>query len=236
MNKLKVYLPIILLAAGVTWLFLSSSLEKPPMDTQPLVSMPWQIEAHDDGTSTVFGITLEKTTADELINQLGIDHEIAIISDQQDNSGLEIYYGYFTTGPIKGKLIARVTADNDTLYDMQKRAIKSEYIDTGSRKFVLATEDLEQIKNWTIHSLSLVPTANLDEEVILSRFGGEAQRIQSQEGVEHFLYPGKGLDVTLYSEGKELLQYVAPRSFSLLSEPLKNIQPPASSTKPSTSQ
>lgn len=225
MKKLKIYLPIILLAAGITWLFLSSSLKKPPTDNQSLVSMPWQIETHNDGTATVFGITPERTTVEELLDLLGPDHDIAIISDQEDNSGLEVYYGYFTTGPIKGKLIARIEADDDTLYEMQSRAAKSDYIDTGSRKFVLATTDFEQIKHWTVQSLSLVPAANLDEAVILARFGANAERIQSQEGVEHFLYPEKGLDVTLYSEGKELLQYVAPRSFDLLTEPLKNIQP-----------
>ncbi|MBU3070388.1 hypothetical protein KOI40_11175 [Aestuariicella sp. G3-2] len=224
MKKLKIYLPIILLAAGITWLFLSSSLEKPPTEKQPLVSMPWQIETHNNGTSTVFGITLEQTTVEELLNLLGPDHDIAIISDQQDNSGLEVYYGYFSAGPIKGKLIARINADDDTLYQMQARAASSEYIDTGSRKFVLATADFEQIKHWPVQSLSLVPAANLDESVILGRFGSEAERIHSQEGVEHFLYPEKGLDVTLYSEGKELLQYVAPRSFDLLTEPLKKIQ------------
>ena len=37
----------------------------------------------------------------------------------------------------------------------------------------------------------------------------------------HLLYPEKGLDVVVDAEGKELLQYVAPRDFALLREPLK---------------
>jgi hypothetical protein len=36
----------------------------------------------------------------------------------------------------------------------------------------------------------------------------------------HLLYPEKGLDVVVDSDGKELLQYVAPRNFAELREPL----------------
>ena len=224
-SKLKLYLPIAILVIGITWLFLSSSLDKPEYTLQPTVKMPWQIETHSDGTSTVFDITLEKTTVDELRALLGHDHELAIISDREDNSGLEVYYGYFSTGPITGKLIARVKADMETLWAMQERAAKSEYLDTGSRKFTLNAADLESIRQWPIVSLSLVPSANLDEPLVLSVFGQNAERIQIQEGTEHFLYPEKGLEVIVNEKGKEVLQYVAPRSFSRLADPLKNTVP-----------
>lgn len=223
MNKAKVYLPVIILVVGLTWLFMSSSLKKADYTLQPSVSLPWQIDTHADGTSTVFGITLEDTTVNELRNLLGVDHELAIISDRQDNSGLEVYYGYFSTGPITGKLIARVQADTETLWEMQERAVKSEYLDTGSRKFRLSPADLERVQDWPIMSLSLVPSANLDAEVVLGVFGAAAERIHSQEGTEHFLYPEQGLEVIVNEKGKEVLQYVAPRSFELLVAPLRQL-------------
>lgn len=225
MNRaVKVYLPVIILVAGLTWLFLSSSLKDPEYALQPSVSMPWQIEPHADGTSTVFGITLETTTVNELLTLLGVDHELAIISDRQDNSGLEVYYGYFATGPITGKLIARVEADADTLMGMQERAIKSEYLDTGSRKFHLSPEDLERVRAWPIVSLSLVPSANLSADVVLGVFGQPAERLSSQEGTEHLLYPEKGLEVIVNEKGKEVVQYVAPRNFERLVAPLRQLQ------------
>ena len=45
-------------------------------------------------------------------------------------------------------------------------------------------------------------------------------RIHVSEKRVHLLYPDKGLDVVVDSEGKELLQYVAPKDFALLREPL----------------
>lgn len=232
MSKVKIYLPVIILVVGLTWLFMSSSLQKPDYTLQPSVSMPWQIETHPDGTSTVFGITLESTSVDELRNTLGVDHELAIISDRQDNSGLEVYYGYFSTGPITGKLIARVEADTETLWAMQERAAKAEYLDTGSRKFFLNAEDLERVRPWPVISLSLVPSANLDAELVQGVFGPAAERIHSQEGTEHFLYPDKGLEVIVNDKGKEVLQYVAPRSFGQLLEPLRQLENAADAETP----
>ena len=41
-----------------------------------------------------------------------------------------------------------------------------------------------------------------------------------EPGVVHWLYPVKGLDVVVREEGKEVLQYVAPREFERLARPL----------------
>ena len=40
----------------------------------------------------------------------------------------------------------------------------------------------------------------------------------------HLLYPDKGLDVVVDGNGKELLQYVAPRDFAELREPLNKLE------------
>jgi len=59
--------------------------------------------------------------------------------------------------------------------------------------------------------------------MIVQRFGQPAERVRTAENIEHLLYPDKGLDVVLDSDAKELLQYVAPREFARLREPLKAI-------------
>ena len=216
MSTKSIFSIILVLAA------LGFVLLKPNQSTAPTnsVALPWQIDIHADGTSSVFGITPEKTTVSELLQLLGEDHELAIISDSEDKNGLEIYYSHFNIGPLQAKLIANVAADSEQLETMQAAASSSSYTGSGSRKFLLNETDLAKIQNWVIDSLSYLPSARLDEAIILDRFGEPAQRIADGEGVEHFLYPHKGLDVVLNKEGKELLQYVAPRSFDKLTQPL----------------
>jgi hypothetical protein len=104
---------------------------------------------------------------------------------------------------------------------MRERAVKSAFMDGTTRKYTLAAADLQTAMQAPIQSLSFIPQANLDEATAVGRFGQPAERVRSNDHVEHFLYPGKGLDLVLDTEGKELLQYVAPARFALLRAPLK---------------
>lgn len=185
-------------------------------------NLPWQISVHENGTSSIFGIQLETNTVAETIQRLGEDHDLAIISDHNNHSGLEIYYSHFAAGPIKGKLIIAVDALQNELQLMQAQASSSSYTPTGSRKFLINSDDLKIIQSWPVTGMSFVPSASLDEEIIEARFGKPSDKLSTGKGETHFLYPLRGLDITLNEEAKEVLQYVAPRSFSRLLEPLKS--------------
>ena len=218
----KLAVPLVLIVAALGYFLLKPSAQ--PDTGIKSLALPWQIQVNGDGTASVFGITPERTTVSELLDLWGEDHELAIISDSEDRNGLEIYYSHFNIGPLQAKLIANVSADSKQLEAMQAAASSSSYTGSGSRKFLLNENDLKQIQNWVIDSLSYLPSARLDEGIILDRFGKPQQRIADGEGVEHFLYPEKGLDIVLNTEGKELLQYVAPRSFDKLTKPLEALQ------------
>jgi hypothetical protein len=47
------------------------------------------------------------------------------------------------------------------------------------------------------------------------------ERIAEGPGVNHWLYPEKGLDIVVSDDGKEVLQYVAPRDFRQPVAPLR---------------
>ncbi len=203
------------LAIAVVWLLRPDSGSVSQFEQAPL---PWKITTFSDGTSEVFRLHLGEVTVAQLLQQLGEDHELAIISDDNDRSGLEIFYTSFSAGPIKGKLIARVNASQETLETMQANAASSSYIDTGSRKFLLNANDLQRIQGWTIAGLSFVPAANLSDEVIVARFGEPARKVPAEDAV-HYFYPQKGLHIARSDKAKELLQYVAPRDFARLELP-----------------
>ncbi len=89
-----------------------------------------------------------------------------------------------------------------------------------AKKYILLGDDLSQVLNEIIISLTFIPSVNLDEEVILTRFGEPEKRV-ALSGVTHFLYPAKGLDIALHADLKEVLQYVKPEAFQQLVEPLQ---------------
>lgn len=194
--------------------------------------LPWQITTLSEGRTQVFGLILGESTLGEAIKSLGEDHQIAVIIDSDDVAGLELYASHFRAGPLKGKLIISAFAEESELEAMRQRASDAKYMASGARQFLLAPEDRYRAEELAIRSISFIPAANLDAEIITGRFGKPAQIVPSGEDSQHYLYPELGLDITLNSEGKELLQYVAPRDFALLAKPLQSPLPPEAETTP----
>ncbi len=215
----KTALTLLLLAAAAI-IFMLPRPEGGVQKTQEVSGLPWQIEILPDGNSTVFGLTLSRSTLADVRERFGPDMEIAVIARQGEAGALEAYYSRVTTGIVTGKMILVAEMDKETVERMRQRAVKSSYMESSTRKFTLSPEDLALADGVPIGSITLIPTASLDEETALARFGPPGERIRASEQVEHLLYPEKGLILTLDSKGKEILQYITPRHFARLRDPL----------------
>jgi hypothetical protein len=207
-----------LLVAVIVLTALLRSGEHPA--TPPSEGLPWQIKALPDGTSEVFGLVLDRSHLSDARTRFGLDVEIAVIAAPGEAGTLEAYYNNVTIGVFTGKLILLAAMDKDTVTQLRQRAVKVEYMDSTTRKYHLQHDDLALAWQAPIASITFIPAVSLDTETVLRRFGAPQERIRVDERVEHFLYPDKGLDLVLDSQGKEVLQYVAPRQFARLREPL----------------
>lgn len=183
--------------------------------------LPWQVEALPGGHSRVMGLTLGLSTLGDAQQRWGQDTQIAIIAAPGEHGTLEAFVDPAHAGFISGKLVITADLPASAVQGMRERAIKAEFMESTTRKYTLAAADLPAALAAPIAALSFIPQANLDEAAIVARFGQPAERLRSNGHLEHFLYPDKGLDLALDSEGKELLQYVAPAQFDRLVQPLK---------------
>jgi len=190
-----------------------------------LAGLPWQINILNDGSTQVFGLNIGHSRLADAIEKLGSDMELAIVTatttNQDEVGSLEMYYGHYRAGLLSGKLVLQTDIDAQTIKRWRDNALRSEYMASGqAKKYTLAADDLVQVLDEVIVGLTFIPAVNLDEEVILARFGEPEERIQAA-GVTHFLYPKKGLDIALHEDSKEVLQYVRPEIFQQLVAPLK---------------
>lgn len=188
-------------------------------DAGPITGLPWQIEILPDGSSKVFGVIPGRTTLGEAAAQLGNDMELAVMLAKGETGSLEMYYGRYRAGLLSAKLVLAAELDADAINALRGNAVKTEVLETGSRKYVLSSEDYTRAFSAVIQSIACLPAVNLDQDIIIKRFG-EADEVIQKNGVTHYLYPAKGLDVILSEDGKEILQYVAPSEFKRLREPL----------------
>jgi len=195
---------VILLAAGLV--FFKSDEQA---SDEPVTGLPWQIDRLPDGNTRVFGITLGQTTFGEAIELLGKDMDLAIIAAPGETGSLEAYYSHYSAGPITGKLILVLDIAPDVLSTLREQA----FHDGGTRRYHLHPDDLPAAYRSPVRVITFLPSFNLDEDIVQNRFGMPAEVIQVNEQ-QHLLYPGKGLDLILNSDNRELLQYLEPQAFS----------------------
>lgn len=208
--------------AVIIAILLAPMVLSPAPDNQagkPVTGLPWQIEALPDGRSRMFELTLGSSTMSDARTRFG-EGEMALVAAPGEAELLELYFNDVTLGVVTGKLIATANLPAEVMSALRQRATKTEYMKSSTKKSALAAEDIPTAFAAPIRAISFIPSVNLDEAMIIQRFGQPAERIRTAETTEHYLYPDRGLDVVLDSGGKELLQYVAPRDFAHLREPL----------------
>lgn len=196
----------------------------PAADTAkvPAHGMPWQIDVLPDGRTRVFGMTPGSSLLADARGPFGNTYQLAVVAPKDGSPSLEAYFDVVMLGALSGKAVLTIEASATELGAMIERAGKADFMATGTRKYRLAESDFLAAEQRPIRAILFIPSPNLDEQIILQRFGTPATRIRQGDTLEHFLYPEKGLDVVLDSQGKEVLQYVAPSNFGSLRDPLLN--------------
>ncbi len=217
---MKKSLAIAIVSVVVIAIFL---LRRPTGDltsVSAIEGLPWQIETLANGTSRVFGLELEHSTIGDARARFGDDMEIGIIAARGEDGSLEAYFNSVTAGVIIGKMILVGMLDKTTLARLRERAIRKVNMDGTTYRYILDADDLPLVWRAPIATITFLPAASIEAETVLRHFGLPQERLRTSDHVEHFLYPDKGLDVALDNKGKEVLQYVAPRGFARLREPL----------------
>ena len=188
---------------------------------EAVVGLPWQIDTFPDGTTQVFGLRVGVSKLSDAIRVLGGDMDLAIVAATDEVGSLEMYYGHYRAGLLSGKLVLQTDIPEQKIERWRNNATKSEYMASGkTKKYILSSDDIAEILDETITGMTFIPAVNLDEDVILARFGKPGRRVV-RDGVTHYLYPDKGLDIAHHESSKEVLQFVAPSAFQQLTEPLQ---------------
>jgi hypothetical protein len=189
--------------------------------------LPWQIQILDNGGSRVFGLEPGRSTLDDARMRFGDNMKLGIVAAQGEPGALEAYYDSVMAGPILGRMILVAKLDPDTLAQLRERSVDRTHMNDSTFRYVLAPDDLPAALRAPIAGITFIPAADLDAEMVQKRFGAPQERLRVNAHIEHFLYPERGLDLVIDTEGKEVLQYVAPREFARLREPLLRKAAPA---------
>lgn len=186
---------------------------------QNSVSMPWDVQLVG-AKSTVFGLTLPGSTLNDARRIFGTDMSIALIAAPDEPASVEAFFDNVSIGPIVGKLIITLDLAAADTTRIKDNSPHSEFMESATRKYTMIAADVNQALATPIKAITLSPSASLDEQTVISRFGNPAERLNTDEKQSHLLYPDKGLAITINSKGKDLLHYTAPADFAKLKNAL----------------
>lgn len=212
---------IIIISTVVVFL-LFILINKKTGNEKPVVqAYPWQVSILADGSSQVFGIVLGKTSLKKVDAILKIAPKMALF-EVNNKMTLEAYYKNISLGGLIGSFIFTLDITAEQLREIKNKSAQKKPAENNGFRYELDKPTADKSKTFIVKNLIYIPAVQLDEKMIVKRFGKPAQKIKikAKEVSRHYLYPEKGLDLIYHEEGKEVLQYIEPKNFNLLLAPL----------------
>ncbi|OGT00538.1 MAG: hypothetical protein A3F73_06970 [Gallionellales bacterium RIFCSPLOWO2_12_FULL_59_22] len=182
--------------------------------------LPWQIEHPTPDTIRIFGLTLGSSTGGETEQRFHAEAKYSLFRSPGGQLVAEMFFEQVEPAGLKGRIVAIIAVPAAELQAMHERGLRISATG-GGRKITPAPGDILRLRALPVSGLTYMPSVRVEEEIFLKRFGQPGQRISEKEsGAVHWLYPQHGLDITLGGAEKPVLQYVPPKDFDKLLQPL----------------
>lgn len=195
--------------------------------------LPWDTQVNERGQVAVFGVTLGESTLLDFKRLYDQKADLAIFTKAGEPMTLEAYFGQMHVGPLTATVVLIAEADEETLQRWAEQSQLANPTPSGARMLSMSDDAIVEAQEKPIRSISYVPTADYSEELIRRQFGEPSQRqviADPERGEDEapavlWLYPEKGLAITVEPNGKELFQYINPDEFDqLLARSIANIE------------
>ncbi|MEH6628141.1 MAG: hypothetical protein V7739_16990 [Motiliproteus sp.] len=184
--------------------------------------LPWLITTDSGGDSTVFDITLGKSTLGQAELVLQSAAKISLFLSPQGKYAIEAYFDRVYLSGLKASFVMALRVDDILAEQIFSRGLRIAQLGDGTKKVEVSSEDKQRLSNTAIKLITYLPQADIEPELLEKHFGKPTEIIVEDEQISHWLYPQKGLDIAVNADGKEVLQYLPPSNFSQAVAPLRN--------------
>ncbi|TVQ93751.1 MAG: hypothetical protein EA400_01930 [Chromatiaceae bacterium] len=209
------------------WLLLSLM----PDERATVRQYPWEV-AHDEaGRVQVFGLTLGASTLADLRQTLGEDGKLSLFAQPDGSFSAEAYFNDVMLSNLRADWVVPLKVAQVDLAAMYARGLRISKLGSGSHKVRLDPDDALALAAVPVRAITYLPWKRLPPEDLEGRFGAPAERLAEAGGIEHWLYPARGMDIARDARGGVVIQYLNPDDFAAARAPLQ--APPATTLRPS---
>ncbi|MDX1593285.1 MAG: hypothetical protein R3298_03485 [Gammaproteobacteria bacterium] len=214
----RTLLRVVVIALLLTGLLLLV-LPPAPDDATRRALLPWSVAPDGRGGSIAFGLALGEATLADAEARLG-EAEVTLFRRADGTLAVEAFLDDVRPAGLLADFVLTIDLPQAALSPMYERGLRIARGTEGVSRVDLDPADLPAVRAAPVAAITYLPAVDLDPEVVETRFGEPRTRVNEADGVVHWLYPEKGVDVVVRDDGKEVLQYVAPRDFGRLRGPL----------------
>ncbi len=180
-----------------------------------VTNLPWQITVVDEHTLHVLELDVGKSTLGDAVKILKSEYNMAWFENQDNSISLEAYFIRVSMSGLRAKVLLELNTDDLEIAYLLKNSGKPEI--QSSRTIKYPVDDLaEAFSQRVIKSLTYIPKANVDAELLKSKFGAAEEVMPLNDNTVFWLYPSKGLVISISKKGKEIMQYVPLADFQRL--------------------
>lgn len=191
-----------------------------PGDPRRNDDLPWHIEHPTPDSVRVFGLTLGESVANEAELRFKEEAKPSLFKSPEGKIVAEVFFEQVNLAGLPSKIVLTIDVPDAELKGMYERGLRMAATGSG-KKITMTPDDIAKLRALPISSMTYLPNLRVEEALFIKRFGQPAQRVkENKSGLVHWLYPQNGLDITLGGGEKPLLQYVPPKNFDKLVQPL----------------
>ena len=183
--------------------------------------LPWLIQVDEMGYSTVFGLTLGRSTLAEAQEAFQEQGKTNLFVSPEQRFHFETYFKGLYLDGIRADVVFGLEVNQGTAEQIYDRGLRISQLGDGTKKVELAQPDLDLLGRARVTHITYIPGTNLEPDIITARFGEPVHQIVEATGITHWLYPDRGLDIAVNPDDREVFQYVMPARFNELLEPLE---------------
>ncbi|TNG00693.1 MAG: hypothetical protein EP297_03395 [Gammaproteobacteria bacterium] len=218
MKKLSIVITLLVLFAVGYLLMQKPGMDNTDKDQRVMTDLPWIIETDNHGGSRVFGLDIGKSTIHDAVKIFSSEVEIGIFLDPDNSLSLEAYFDSVRLSGLLARVVLEIDATQDELHQMATRAIEKKAMPSNAWQFRLPNDIKQQLMMRQFISLSYMPKIDIENDILVKRFGQPDSTIKIDDSNQFWLYPKKGLVIAADEDGKELFQYVRPDEFERLQQ------------------
>lgn len=198
--------------------YFAQNLFMPPNQGNENTKPFWVVETSPANPQalTVFDISLGESSLNDVIFVFGNRLSLSIF-EENGNRELEGYIRETHVGGITGRIPFNLSFNDEQIESVMPFLSPNKLSTTKRKIYDIPEEYHHRFYDNIVESIAFIPMAvNLDETVIIGRFGDNPIKLQeANKGAFHYLYPEKGVDISLDSTGeyRSVVQYVTPADF-----------------------